>query len=1295
MKKTLSIILCICLCIAMLPIGIFSFAQTSLSAETIDVIMNSTSLSYTFNDTLEASAAGTISFNFGNLPKSSVSSIKLYFTDDSGAPLEGYSFITEFTTEYKYALSNGSVVNGIDAADEGFILGQGTVIPYGAQGICAVLTLTVDGESIEKTVSNASYITVLNGVSAIDSTLPEFKKSTVDYTADINGEEQYQLFVMADFHNYYSWNPDKETDVSYNNLAYKYVSADGKSGSPQGKAMYAVKQILDSDEKSVGTITVGDIVDDSSDGKAADGKIAAGMYNAVLATYYQAGLMDYMNFFAVGNHDLIYKYATDENNQFIDFLNTNITENKNCLQDFPFVTGMSDDAEYYYDFYIGDDHYIVLSSPHDGNSYSEQQLLWVEDLLSADNTSGTRSIIINHEPMMNTGIYATSEYMEDAPALKQIIEDNSSNHKTVWFSGHTHVTYYDNVQNVSLEQSENVSYVGIPHIMNTGTRTKNISQGMQVKVYEDKVVMIGRLIFADGSFSTDILPSAIYVLDYSEQAAEPDVSITADKVENNAYPIGSTLTAGVSGDEATSYQWYVGGVAIDGATASTYTVTDDTPSGRLSVKVTTASGEYFGISEYFVVPNIIYVSSAAELMQIGKVDSMPLSGNYVLDADIDFSDTDFTPIGYHNGSTAPKASADIFTGTFDGGGHTISNITNLVSGQKYSYSALFGVIKDATVKNIVFKNCSFETYNNGTQSCAAAVAGVTVSTTTSPYSTTISNISVEDCTMKSTINNVSNPAGAAGLVGYSESGVVITDCYVDADITAILGGSSTSVSDRVCAAGFVAISYDGKVNVSNCLFIGTLDASDYSNGDFVSDIAKTRQNIVLAYNSRGGQSTPGKAKATNCYYADTVSTNTTNVLGLDATAKTADELKTLTALDLSLSSELWYKAENSVKLKISPDYSSANIKIYSANELSKIGKEGYPMDASYVLMNDIDLTDFDSDDNAENGNWTPIGGYTSYDLSVAFTGDFDGQGHKITGLTVIHNSQTVDNLYGGLFGVTYGTVKVENIVFEDCYIELHAKVIANAGFVAGRAQHNDVGGMTVNNIAVLNSEISIRSNNANNPSAAGSIVGQAHYVSISNCYSNAYIGGGCTAEGSKQFGLAGIIGQSWRAKVSVDNAVFVGKIDNSEHAGGGFEYKNGIYAMNLNQSDYATKAANFTDCYYNSTRLTVSSNTNGGEINGTALMSKELSQRSLEELGLDSEYWYHDGVNPVLKITGDKTYVLCDANGDNTVNIIDLIRMKKHSAQTATAVVYCCDPDGDGIITATDLAFIKEMLLSD
>ncbi len=814
-------ILSACLMMAAVPFGASADGDT----------LTDVSFTYVFENSDAGSAEGVITFDFGSLDKDRVTSLKYYWVDSTGTKLSGYSHIVEFGSAYLPEYDRAATHNAISNAAVGYSFLNGSVIPFGAAGIIAELIITQDDSTtVTNTVTNGKYITVIDGETFTSNTLPQYKFATVDHTTDVGGKELYQIMWFADFHNYYNWADNTDPSVEYNQSSLTFINAAGTKGAPQGKAMYAVNKILESDPKSIGTVDVGDLINDASGGTGSKGYAARGDYKSVLATYYQAGLMDYFNFFAVGNHDLIAAYAEEGNDYFIDMLKTANGLNTALAETNTAVSGLPKTVDsYYYDFYVGDDHYIVLSAPHENPSaLGDAQLSWFSTLLAADDAAGVRTFVACHEPLGGTGVYGGG-YLADEAALKTILEENSANHKVYFFTGHTHISYLDNVQNVYLSKIGNVSYIGLPVVCNTATKWD--SQGMQVKVYEDKVVFIGRQLYDNGAYSTDYLPSAMMV----------------------------------------------------------YYETEDTTE----------------------IPSVIGISSAQKLAKIGVDPEYPLSGNYVLTADIDLSGYEkWTPIGYSSGDTNINGATTQFTGTFDGNGHTISNMNCLVDSGTYRFAGLFGSLKDATVKNLCLKDCKSYVYNGNKTSAAGMLTGGTVCSTSNPYSTVISNVSVIGGWVKCAKANASNPGAAGGLVGFAQSGVTIKDCYVDTDVTAVLNVSGTAESYQIGAGGFVGMSYDAKMNATDCIFAGTLDAEKHYGSECTEPtVSYWRQNAMLGFNNRAMSDTKydstKNAVLTDCYYTADITVNTQNPRGADGTAKTVNELALSDLSDLGLDETLW------------------------------------------------------------------------------------------------------------------------------------------------------------------------------------------------------------------------------------------------------------------------------------------------------------------------------------------------------------------------------------------------------
>ena len=122
------------------------------------------------------------------------------------------------------------------------------------------------------------------------------------------------------------------------------------------------------------------------------------------------------------------------------------------------------------------------------------------------------------------------------------------------------------------------------------------------------------------------------------------------------------------------------------------------------------------------------------------------------------------------------------------------------------------------------------------------------------------------------------------------------------------------------------------------------------------------------------------------------------------------------------------------------------IEIYNADDLDKVR---FNLTGKYILMNDIDLSELPS--------WIPIGSSRHDDVENdgAFSGVFDGNGHKILNMDI-----TDSGLYGpfsdaGLFGeINKATVK--NISLITGSIKTKETPWLHAGAIAGTIQHSRI-----------------------------------------------------------------------------------------------------------------------------------------------------------------------------------------------------------------------------------------------
>lgn len=168
--------------------------------------------------------------------------------------------------------------------------------------------------------------------------------------------------------------------------------------------------------------------------------------------------------------------------------------------------------------------------------------------------------------------------------------------------------------------------------------------------------------------------------------------------------------------------------------------------------------------------NIISISSAADLANIGTNSSYPLDGNYKLTTDIDLSGISWTPIGGYYGEKGRVSGSGVFTGTFDGQGHVISGLNmnfsgNIPDSSYYAELGLFGVIGSgdasdyAIVQNIIFTDVDIHAeFTNGL--CAAG----TLAGDVNGYAT-VQNIAVLNGSIFVNTTAQCDTVGVGGIIG--------------------------------------------------------------------------------------------------------------------------------------------------------------------------------------------------------------------------------------------------------------------------------------------------------------------------------------------------------------------------------------------------------------------------------------------------------------------------------------------------------------------------------------------------
>lgn len=176
-----------------------------------------------------------------------------------------------------------------------------------------------------------------------------------------------------------------------------------------------------------------------------------------------------------------------------------------------------------------------------------------------------------------------------------------------------------------------------------------------------------------------------------------------------------------------------------------------------------------------------------------ELEAISLSGNYILIADIDLSDREWDPIG-------SVTLNNRFTGTFDGGGHVIKNLTVTSSSDTTpdSDAGLFGYIGGATLQYLALVDVDI------------SISGCwrTGSLTGGAY-----NSSILYCYATGTVEGGVSTGGLVGNITSSS----ITHCYTHCNVIASGEG----------AGGFVGTNGNTSqaTNISMCYATGTVEGT--------------------------------------------------------------------------------------------------------------------------------------------------------------------------------------------------------------------------------------------------------------------------------------------------------------------------------------------------------------------------------------------------------------------------------------------------------------------------------------
>ena len=243
------------------------------------------------------------------------------------------------------------------------------------------------------------------------------------------------------------------------------------------------------------------------------------------------------------------------------------------------------------------------------------------------------------------------------------------------------------------------------------------------------------------------------------------------------------------------------------------------------------------------------VTSADGLRNVAKLvnEEGKTDINITLDTDLTLTG-EWTPIGTESHQ---------YTGTFDGGGHTISGLTVTGSDQ---WAGLFGYIdKDGTVKNVVLENVQITSDNQ--YAYAGGVAGDSWGTIENcSVSGSVSGTtfvggvvgsqwggSITGCNSSATVKGV---IFAGGIAGETNSGASLTGCYATGDVTVENDGTNNSHAGGV-------VGYNGGCTLTACYATGSVTGSG-SGTIYVGGVTGSNNLGILTacYHAKGDVSGP-------------------------------------------------------------------------------------------------------------------------------------------------------------------------------------------------------------------------------------------------------------------------------------------------------------------------------------------------------------------------------------------------------------------------------------------------------
>lgn len=590
---------------------------------------------------------------------------------------------------------------------------------------------------------------------------------------------------------------------------------------------------------------------------------------------------------------------------------------------------------------------------------------------------------------------------------------------------------------------------------------------------------------------------------------------------------------------------------------------------------------FFGISTYLLPfasagvysggngsPQTPYlIVDAADIIELSN---MPSDWNkcFLMVADINMVDHTFTTavIAPDKTNTSEKYDGTGFSGVFDGGGHTIENLTINTMGVGNDYLGLFGRIEtNGVLKNIYLQNSHIvgtsESFYMGVL-CASNSCGIVsnchVSGEISGYKYIGGLIGsssygiILNCSASVNVSAISYCIG--GLVGYHNFGS-ISSCYAHGNIEA----------ERI-VGGLVGI--NNQASISNSYALGSV--TGYMAGGLVGDNSGSILNCYAASDVSGNDSA-GLAGSTsssisNSFWDTEIQTHGVTESVFQGSWIPLKNVKGLTTAQLQEQSVLvdnGWDFVGEISNGTCQTWQMPSIKGYPVLSimsgytppiLEGTGTEGDPYLihdpnelGAVVYYNITDHFRLVADINLQDIQW-------SVPVIPVFNGGFDGNGHKILSLSITGSGHL------GFLGFVRNESKISNLNIE--FASVHG-AFEYGTYIGGLISYNWGGDIFKCNIKY----------NVCGLRYLGGLIGYNNGGRISNCHSVGSVDGGSYTNSGIGFG--GLVGYNINGSIiDSETTSFITSGTSCEKMGGlcGYNEYGTIYNSQANSTVVGNKS---------------------------------------------------------------------------------------------------------------------------